>query len=337
MEEKSLDICGLGTGLVDVLIHVSNEELAALGLAKGSTVHVDSRAQGEILRRLAGKDAVLSGGGSTANSIFLAAGLGSRTAFMTRLADDSHGRLFKSELDEQGIHLPAPLAQEGATGTCICLIAPDAERTLSTDLGVSALISEEEVREEIVARSRWLLLEGYLLAGGEKGLHAARRAVELAGSHGTLVALGLSALSIVRRFTSGLCELAELTDLVFGSEDEALELTGARSVWEAAAALGKSRLGAVVTSGAQGAYVRFGGARAHACAFPCTPVDSTGAGDAFAGAFLHGICRGLAPEIAARCASFLAMKVTEQEGARLRGDVKALWEQALPGDPRQPE
>lgn len=331
MQEKSLDICGLGTGLVDILICVSGEELAALGLSRGSTVHVDSRAQSEVLRRLAMKDAVLSGGGSAANSIFLAARLGSKTAFMTRLGDDLHGRRFKAEFDPPGILLPVPLVRGGATGTCISLIAPDAERTLSTHLGVSAHISEDDVREEIVVRSRWLLLEGYLLASGEEGFRAARRAAELARPHGTLVALGLSALSIVRRFAGGLRELAELTDLVFANEEEALELTGSGSAEEAVDALGKSRLGAVVTLGARGAQICFGGRCHEARAFPCKPVDLTGAGDAFAGAFLHGICRGVDPEVATQCASFLATQCILQEGARLGGDVKAFWEQGLTG------
>ena len=85
----------------------------------------------------------------------------------------------------------------------------------------------------------------------------------------------------------------------------------------------------VVTDGPNGAYVRYSGFEAHVPAWPCRPVDLTGAGDMLAGAFLYGITHGIAPDRAVRAANLLASKVIEQVGARLHHGTRELWNQAL--------
>ncbi len=86
---------------------------------------------------------------------------------------------------------------------------------------------------------------------------------------------------------------------------------------------------AVVTDGPNGAFVRYHGAEGHVPAFACKPVDVTGAGDMFAGAFLYGITHGVAAEKAARAANFLAVKVITQIGARLHHGAKGFWNEVI--------
>jgi acylphosphatase len=81
--------------------------------------------------------------------------------------------------------------------------------------------------------------------------------------------------------------------------------------------------------GPRGAYVRHAGVEARVPAYPCQPVDLTGAGDMLAGAFLYGITHGVAPDRAARAACYLAMKVITQTGARLHHGTRAFWDEAL--------
>ena len=81
----------------------------------------------------------------------------------------------------------------------------------------------------------------------------------------------------------------------------------------------------VLTAGERGAHIWWEGERMHVPAFTCQPRDLTGAGDMFAGAFLYGITHGLSPYDSAHRACFLASRVISQVGARLQGDVKALW------------
>ena len=88
---------------------------------------------------------------------------------------------------------------------------------------------------------------------------------------------------------------------------------------------------AVVTDGPNGAFVRFGGAEAHAPAISCQPKDLTGAGDMFAGAFLYGITHRYSAVDAARGANFLCHKVITQIGARLHHGATEYWQASVNG------
>ena len=106
-------------------------------------------------------------------------------------------------------------------------------------------------------------------------------------------------------------------------------MTGTTGAEEAFAKLKGIVPSAVVTDGPHGAYVRHAGVEAHVAAFPCTPVDLTGAGDMLAGAFLYGVTHGVAPDKAARAACYLAMKVITQVGARLHHGTRQFWDECL--------
>src|SRR5581483_703468 len=110
---------------------------------------------------------------------------------------------------------------------------------------------------------------------------------------------------------------------------EASAVTGKTSAQEAFAALAKKVPSAVVTDGPHGAYVRHAGIEAHVPAYPCQPIDLTGAGDMLAGAFLYGIIHGNAPDRSARAACYLAMKVISQVGARLHHGTRRFWDECL--------
>lgn len=326
---RTIDICGIGNGLVDVIVQVSEEELAAIGAPKGSMRLVTREDQGALLERFRDREPRLASGGSAANSVIAAAQLGCSAAYVTRLGTDAYGDHYAGELEALGIRLGGGRVSTEPTGTCLVVVTPDAERTMRTHLGASALVSAECVDEDVIAASRWILLEGYLFGGGELGARAVRRAAELARKHGRKVALSVSALFVVERFRDLVEETAGRSDLVFANAEEARSFTGRESLEEAMDALSTGGRGAVVTTGADGALVSFEGRRFHSPAFPCTPADLTGAGDMFAGAFLAGIAQGLDPEVAARGAAYLAMKVVTQTGARLSTGARESWDEAV--------
>ena len=110
---------------------------------------------------------------------------------------------------------------------------------------------------------------------------------------------------------------------------EARAVTGADSAEAAFAALASKVPSALVTDGAHGVYVRHAGIETHIPAFPCQPLDLTGAGDMLAGAFLYGMLNGIAPDQAARAACYLAMKVICQVGARLHHGTRRFWESMI--------
>lgn len=328
---REFHVCGIGNALVDIFLDVSDAEFAALGFERGSMRLVDAAAQKAILDRFHGRELRLASGGSVANSIIALSQLGGKAAYIGCVGDDRYGLFYESEFEELRIDFGNRVLVGETTGTCLCVITPDAERTMCTSLAVAGHLSARHVDAVRVKNSEWVFLEGYSFANSEHGQSAIREAVRLAGEHGTKIAITCSEAFVVTLFRDAFSAALEHADLLFANASEACAVTGAKSAADAFAKLKDMVPSALVTDGGNGAYVRHGGVEAHVPAFPCEPKDLTGAGDMLAGAFLYGITHGVPADRAVRAANFLAMKVICQVGARLHHGTRQYWEQALAG------
>jgi sugar/nucleoside kinase (ribokinase family) len=326
---REFQLYGLGNALVDIFIELSDADLASLGFERGSMRLVDLAEQKTLLDRFEKREARLVSGGSVANSVIAFSQLGGQAAFLGCVGDDRYGLFYKAEFDELGVDVGNPVVVGQTTGTCACLITPDAERTMRTCLGVSSHLAARHVDERRLKEADWLFVEGYVLANPQTGQSAVREAVGLARKHGVRVALTCSEAFVVSHFREVFFEILGQTELLFCNASEACAITGADNAEKAFAALAGQIPSAVVTDGPNGVYVRHAGVEAHAPAFPCQPVDLTGAGDMLAGAFLYGIAHGIAPDRAARAACYLAMKVITQVGARLHHGARRFWDECL--------
>jgi sugar/nucleoside kinase (ribokinase family) len=323
------DVCGLGNALVDVFLEVSDEEFAALGFERGATVLVEAAEQQALLERFHDRDPRLVSGGSVANSVIALSQLGGKAAFIGCVGDDRYGLFYQAEFEEMDIDMGSPVVVGSPTGTCLVLLTPDAERTMRTCLAVASHVAARHVDEGRIKDSEWLFIEGYLFANPQAGQGAIQEALRLARQHGVKVAVTCSDAFVVSQFAGPFRAALAQTDLLFCNTSEARAVTGAATAEEAFARLKGVVPSAVVTAGPHGVHVRHAGVEAHVPAFPCRPVDLTGAGDMLAGAFLYGITHAIAPDRAARGACFLAMKVITQLGARLHHGTRQYWEEAL--------
>jgi sugar/nucleoside kinase (ribokinase family) len=326
---KEFDVCGLGNAIVDIFVEVSDAEFAALGFERGTMRLVEWGEQQGLLTRLHARDPRLVSGGSVANSVIALSQLGGRGAFIGCVGDDRYGLHYQEEFTQLGIDIGNPVIVGQTTGTCACLITPDAERTMRTCLAVSSHLSDRHVDAERIRQAEWLFIEGYVFANPATGQGAIREALAVARKHGVKVAVTCSEAFVPTVFGEAFTRALGQTDLLFCNAAEACALANASSAAEAFERLKGVVPSAVVTDGSGGAYVRYANTEAHVAAFPCEPRDLTGAGDMFAGAFLYGITHQIAPEKAARAANFLAMKVITQVGARLHHGSKSYWEQSL--------
>ena len=322
---KSYDVCGVCNALVDIFADISDQQFTQLNFEKGTMRLVDAADQTAILNELGATKNVMRSGGSVANSLIAVAQLGGKAAMTCNLADDEYGKFFRSECTEMGIHMPVPLAPSGATGTCISLITPDAERTMRTSLGVCVALGAEHVDPKAVAASSWLFVEGYVFSNSDAGRAAIQESVRVARESNTKIAVTCSEAWVVGGFSEPLWQTLNQAQLVFANEEEAAALAGCPEVLDAGKALSEKFPHVVLTAGPRGSFIWWEGEHFHVPAFPCEPRDLTGAGDMFAGAFLYGITNGYAPAEAAKRACLLAREVITQVGARLTGDVKALW------------
>lgn len=330
---KEFDLIGLGNSLVDILLELTDAEFAPLGFEKGTMRLTEHDEQQKLLRAFGDHEPRLVSGGSVANSVIGCTQLGGRGAFIGCVGDDRYGLHYAAEFAELDIDFANPPLVGETTGTCVSVITPDAERTMRTCLAVSSRLAARHVPADKVAAAEWLFAEGYVFANPSTGQHAVREALRAAKAAGTKVALTCSDAFIPQVFGDAFHEALKQSDLLFCNATEAVALAGGATAADAFGRLKGLVPSAVVTDGPNGAFVRFHGTEHHVPAFACKPVDLTGAGDMFAGAFLYGITHGTPADRAARAANFLAMKVITQLGARLHHGAKSYWAEGLGEQP----
>ena len=320
---KTYEIYGLGAALVDTEITVHDTQLREFNIDKGVMTLVDEARQHELMRLLDGHlvQAKRASGGSAANSVIAAAQFGSRCFYSCKVADDENGHFYLSDLSRANVSYPGrALATEGITGKCLVMITPDAERTMNTFLGISATLSETDLDLDALAQAHFAYIEGYLVTS-ETGRPAAITLREEAERLGVRTALSLSDPAIVTYFHAGLSAMIGTgVDILFCNEAEAINFTGESSLEGAFEALKSVAKTFAVTCGAKGAWV-FDGDHLHLVpSQPVQAVDSNGAGDMFAGAFLHGVGRGWSYTEAAAFANRAAGLVVSQYGPRLTAE-----------------
>jgi sugar/nucleoside kinase (ribokinase family) len=329
LQNKIYDVCGLGNALVDILIQVSNAELEELGYEKSRAALLEAKEQQALLSKLDKQDKFLASGGSVANSIIALSQLGGKAAFIGCVGDDKYGLFYQSEFEDLRIETAVPLVVGGTTGTCVCLITPDSERTMCTSLGVSSNLSDAYISEEVIALSKWLFIEGYLFANPENGQKAISRAIEVAKKNSCKIAITFSDTWILDLFGDAVREAVAQADLVFANVSEVCSFAKLSSRDEAFTVLSKVAKSVVMTAGEEGAYVSLLGKNFHVPAYKCDTVDLTGAGDMFAGSFLYGITNNIDPQKTSQAACYLASKVISRIGARLHTGTKDYWNEIV--------
>jgi sugar/nucleoside kinase (ribokinase family) len=206
------------------------------------------------------------------------------------------------ELTASGVRPRLVVDADAPTGTVICLVdsGASAERTFLTDSGASLRLGPDDWSDALLDGVVRLHLSGYLLFSGPSRALAGV-VVEAARARGVPVSLDPASAGFltglgVDRFLA----FAERVDVLLPSRDEACLLTGLPDPGDAAAKLSRHVPLVVAKQGAKGALVAESGAvRARIPAAPASPRDTTGAGDAFTGAFLAALLAGAGPEEAA--------------------------------------
>ncbi|RYY73985.1 MAG: adenosine kinase [Gammaproteobacteria bacterium] len=323
---KRFHIYGIGNALVDTEITVNDADLAAMKVAKGVMTLVDEARQRELIEYL-DNHLVAShkaSGGSAANTIIAASYFGCNNVYSSKVADDENGHFYINDIKAAGVTYPEHITPPaGTTGKCLVMITPDAERTMNTFLGISETISVDELDLSAIAQSHFAYIEGYLVTS-PTGRAAAIALRNHAKANGTLTALSLSDPAMVQFFREGLVEMiGDGVDILFCNSDEALGFTQTNSIEAAADELKKISKSFVITRGSQGALVFDGKDFIQIAGHKITAVDTNGAGDMFAGAFLYGLSQGKDYKTAGDFASLAAAKVVSQFGPRLKAEQHA--------------
>ncbi len=203
------------------------------------------------------------------------------------------------------------------TGTCAVLITEDAQRTMLTSLGASVTLTANDIQDAHIKAAKYVYIEGYLLTG-ETTKAAAYHAMDVAKKNGTKVAFTASDPFLVNMIRDEIWDLITgPVDLFFCNEEEAKSLTGESDPINCAAKIHEHAENVALTLGEKGSLVMHGGEAFPVEGVAIKPVDTTGAGDMYAGGLLYGITNGMSWRQAGHLASHAAARVVSQMGARL--------------------
>lgn len=321
---KKYDVTGIGNALVDIEFKVTDQFFLENGVEKGLMTLVDEERQNSLMGVINTAEAKKQAGGSAANTIVAVSQFGGKSFYCFRVADDELGHFYLKDLNDSGVDIalvPERL-ENGVTGKCLVMVTEDSERTMNTFLGITQNFSVKDIHESAIKDSKYLFIEGYLVTspnGKEAMLHAKKVAEEA----GTKVALTFSDPAMVKYFKANFDDvIGPSVDLLFANEEEAMLYTGKDNLMDAREEMKKAAKHFVITQGKNGAMIFDGDTFIDIEPYKTTAIDSNGAGDMFAGAFLYGITNGHSYASSGKLASMASSQIVSQFGPRLQ------WHQA---------
>lgn len=318
------DVFSLGNALVDIEVEVTPEQLSELGVEKSVMTLVEEERHDQLLAVLQEKAHHRASGGSAANSVAALAQLGGKAYHCCKVANDEAGAFYAKDLADIGINSNIEQLRDnhGTTGKCLVMVTPDADRTMNTFLGVSSEQQLQDLDLDALKDSQYLYIEGYLVTS-ESNHATALAAKQAARDNGVKIAYTLSDPNMVKFFKPQIEQVLEGgVDLLFCNQDEALEFTQRGTIRGALSELKHLAKAVVITLGDDGAvYFDSDNEQEHKIAPNVVKaIDTNGAGDMFAGAFLYGLTNGFSVEKSGKLASFASSFLVTQFGPRLRGE-----------------
>ena len=324
MTDPIYAVAGIGNAIVDVVAHAEDDFITSHGLQKGGMALIDADQADKLYDEMGA--GIEASGGSAANTMACLASYGGTGSFIGKVKDDTLGKVFRHDMNATGIHFNTPAANDAKpTARCLVLVTPDAERTMNTFLGACTELGPEDVEPGEIAKAQVTYLEGYLW-DPPRAKEAFLKAAKAAHDAGRKVALSLSDKFCVDRHRDEFLDLVENhVDILFANEEEITALYQVDNFDDAFQHVRGHLQIAALTRGAQGSVV-------------VTPeethivdaekisrvVDTTGAGDAFAGGFLFGLTQGKDMSTCARLGGIAAAEVISHFGARPETPLKQL-------------
>ncbi len=319
---RRYNVYGIGNALVDIQYRVDPDDLERLQIEKGVMTLIDEGRHHELIHELQAFPSERASGGSAANTTIAVANMGGSAYFGCKIAQDGSGDFYVNDLKKAGVASNRSNRGEGVTGTCLVFITPDADRTMNTFLGITSTFGPDEIEEDVVRQSDYLYIEGYLLSS-DAGFEAVLLAQSYAHDRGTGVAITLSDPSIANVFKSRAWRVLERgVDFLFCNEVEAMICTATSRIDDACSALSRAVGRFAVTCGAEGAVIGDRGRTISVDGFKVDAVDTNGAGDSFAGAFLFGVTNGYDVAQAGKLATYASSRVVASYGPRLGVSLK---------------
>ena len=317
------DISALGNALVDTQYMVDHEFLSEIGLEADSMTLATPEEHAPIIKKLKemGAESVSDCGGSATNSLVAASNYGSSCHHVCRVADDLDGKKYLESLQMAGVkHIGVSKEDSDLpTGKCLIFVTPDAKRTMSSMLGISAFLGPKDIDYDAVQNSKIFYIEGYMVTSDENFSAVTSVLENISGD--TLKALSLSDAGIVNGFKEKFKKIESFgIDMIFCNDDEAIAFAGKENLDDSIEFFKSQSYMIAITVGAEGSIIIKDGNVIFSPAIQINPVDTNGAGDMYAGSFMHAFLKGHTLEECAEFSNYASSKVVETFGPRLTPD-----------------
>jgi sugar/nucleoside kinase (ribokinase family) len=309
----------IGNAIVDIVTEVDYNFFEKNQVEKGVMTLVDEQRQLQLMQAIDMNKSKMSGGGSGGNTATAVSQFGGKSFFTGLVAKDKLGNFFLNDLKNNGVdtNVKYENTPEGHSGRCLVMTSPDAQRTMNTFLGVNSFFDPSHLDEAAIKNSNYVYLEGYLVTS-PNGLAAMKETKRIAEKNKVNVALTFSDPSMVKYFSAQMQEIVGASvDLLFCNDEEAMIFTGTSDLKAAREKLKEVAKRFVITLGANGALIFDGDTFIEIEPYKVTAVDTNGAGDMFAGAFMYAINHHHSWAEAGKLASLASSKVVAQWGPRL--------------------
>lgn len=318
------DVTAIGVAFVDVVANVTEEFLQQYSLTKGQGNVLPISVLREIRKNL--MDSRVIPGGTAANAMATVASLGGKAAFIGKACNDTMGEKFKEAFDQSAVKSCVPLVAfdreiDKATARCLVMVTPDHDRTFAFNMGICEEIDEADIDVSTILESKILFIEGQMLVS-RRARQAVLLALKTAKEAGIKVAFNMHDLNFRAVAVQEVIEtIRTQADILIGNEREirgCFEID--RDVTDMDAfmnVLTDRRQILAMTRGSKGACLfSQEGVATVASENHQSIVDSTGAGDAFAGGFLFGLAQGLSLPAAGKLAALSAAEIIRIWGGR---------------------
>ena len=322
--KKKIDLVGIGNAIVDIVSNIDDEFLTRNLLKKGSMNLINLQDSSNILNDCNIIKKV--SGGSAANTVVSLANLGNNVEFIGRIKDDEFGNFFSKDIKESGATFNSKYVEtRESSAHSVILITPDAQRTMCTYLGASTEFEPDDINYESIKLSKYLYLEGYLW-DSELAKKAFIKAAKVAKESKTKIILSLSDAFCVDRHRESFLDLInDFVDILFCNEEEVKSLFKINDLEKCKIKIKSLCELTAITLGEKGSLIvnknktelikpfLFGKA-----------IDTTGAGDIFAGGFIHGLINNLSLNDCGQIGSICAGQIVTQIGSRSKMNLKKL-------------
>lgn len=320
----SYDISALGNALVDTQFMVDYEFLQEFNLEANSMVLVSAKDQEPILKKLKAlnSESVSDCGGSATNSLVAASNYGSKCHHVCRVADDDDGNMYINSLKKAGVHhIGISKDNPGLpTGKCLILVTPDAKRTMISMLGVSEFLGENDIDLNAVENSKIFYIEGYMVTSDDN-FSAVIKVLEHIKDKKVIKALSLADAGLVNIFKDRFKKIESYgMDMIFCNDDEAMAFSDNSSIDEAINFFKDKNYLTAITRGSEGSSVLENGKQIDAPAEKIKAIDTNGAGDMFAGSFMHAYLNGHSIKECSVFANYASSMVVTNFGPRVSDD-----------------